>query len=184
MKEVKAILRNLQISPRKVQLVAEMIRGASVAQARQQLAYSPKRAAKPVLKLLNSAVANADHNFKLDTETLRVKNVMVGQGPTLKRFMPRAFGRATTLRKHMSHVKLVLEGEETKAPALKQTKKSSKPKTAKEENPADIEKQPPKKKEPKPATEEHKEIPPDPRMQGHERATQHAEKKNKKIIKT
>lgn len=115
MKEVDAKLRNLQISPRKVRLVADMVRGVSVAEAQRALAYSPKAASRSVLKLINSAVANADHNFKLDTSSLRVKAIMVGEGPMLKRYQPRAFGRAGMLRKRMSHVKVILEGQETKA---------------------------------------------------------------------
>ncbi len=179
MKEVKAILRNLQISPRKVQLVAQLIRGNTVAQARHQLTHNPKNAAKPMLKLLNSAVANAEHNNNLNTETLRVKNVMVGQGPVLKRFTPRAFGRATTIRKRMSHIKIVLEGEEL-ASALK-TKKKAAPKTRKPKNASDIEKQPPAKKGGRPSSGKKPESV-DPRSKGHERPMRRQEQHNKKAI--
>jgi large subunit ribosomal protein L22 len=109
--EVKASLRNLRIAPRKVRLVADLVRGKSVAEAKLQLAFNKKRASEPVLKLINSAVANADHNFNIDTETLRIKSIMVDQGPMLKRFMPRAFGRAAEIQKRMSHIRLVLEGQ-------------------------------------------------------------------------
>jgi large subunit ribosomal protein L22 len=122
MKEVTAKLRNLQMSPRKVRLVADLVRGASLQDAKVQLTFSTKNAARPILKLIKSAEANADHNAQLDTSTLIVKAIMVNEGPTLKRFMPRAFGRATTLRKRMSHITVVLAGEEGKKVATKKKK--------------------------------------------------------------
>lgn len=156
MKEVSATLRNLQISPRKVRLVADLVRGASVSDAQNQLQFSAKGASRPVLKLLNSAIANADHNFNLDTSTLRIKTILVNEGPMLKRFMPRAFGRATTIRKRMSHVKIVLEGEEGKAKpkAKKADKKEAKDEkettqAPEKKQPMETKKQQPIKSEPR-----------------------------------
>lgn len=122
--EVKASLRNLRIAPRKVRLVADLVRGKSVAEAKLQLAFNKKRASEPVLKLINSAVANADHNFNIDTATLRIKSIMVDQGPMLKRFMPRAFGRAAEIQKRMSHIRLVLEGQAGAAKSKTAVKKA------------------------------------------------------------
>lgn len=176
MKEVTAKLRNLQMSPRKVRLVADLVRGASLEEAKVQLAFSSKLAAKPILKLLKSAEANADHNAQLDTSTLMVKSIMVNEGPTLKRFMPRAFGRATTLRKRMSHITVVLAGEEGKKVATK--KKAEKTEEKKEATKR------PEKKMPKAAKEEttkkassKKPKSENVRAKGKERAEQHKEKK-------
>lgn len=171
MKQVSATLRNLQISPRKVRLVADQIRGASVRTAQQTLSFNSKNAARPLLKLLNSAVANADHNFKLDTSSLRVKTIMVGEGPTLKRFRPRAFGRATMLRKRMSHIKIVLEGKETKASAAKKEEV----KNGKKEEVKRAEKKQPKSsmKKEKPVLASKQPKPVDPRRVGKERFKQH-----------
>lgn len=106
--QVNAHLRQLRMSPRKVRLVADVVRGLDVAQADAQLAFLPKAAARPVRKLVASAVANATHNFGLNPANLYVVQVRVDQGPTLKRFRARAFGRAATIRKRSSHVAVVL----------------------------------------------------------------------------
>lgn len=111
-KQAKAKLNELRMAPRKVRLLIDLIRGLDVEEARSQLKVSKKDASKPVLKLLNSAVANAEHNHNLDKSTLSVKIAQVDQGPTLKRHQPRAFGRTTPVHKKSSHVKIVLEGEE------------------------------------------------------------------------
>ena len=107
--EVKAKLKNLRMSPRKVRLVADLIRGLDCETAKAQLQFSLKKAALPLLKLLNSCIANAKHNFKLDESNLYISKIMVNEGPTLYRIMPRAFGRAFYIRKRTSHVILVLE---------------------------------------------------------------------------
>ncbi len=107
--EVRAHLRYLRIAPRKVRLVIDLIRGLSVDQATEQLSVLSKGSARPILKLLNSAVANAEHNFKLERQNLRVKSIVANEGPRLKRFQPRAFGRAAEILKRMSHVTIVLE---------------------------------------------------------------------------
>ena len=95
--EVKATLRNLRIAPRKVRRVADLVRGKSVAAARLQLKFNQMRAAKPLLKLIDSGVANAEHNFSIDTNTLQIKSLMVDQGPMMKRYMARAFGRGAEI---------------------------------------------------------------------------------------
>lgn len=107
--EVKAHLNYLRMSPRKVRLVANLIKDMGTAEAQLELKHLPKRAADPLIKLLKSAIANARHNFQLSEENLYIKSILVNQGPTLKRFMPRAFGRAAPIRKRTSHVSLVLD---------------------------------------------------------------------------
>lgn len=106
---VTAKLRFFRMSPRKVRLVADMIRGKKVVKAQEILALSPKAAGRPLLKLLNSAIANARHNHTLAVENLRVKSITVDGGPVLKRWMPKAHGRATPVRERTSHINLCLE---------------------------------------------------------------------------
>lgn len=115
--QIKAKLRYLHIAPRKVGLVVNALKGLSANEAEAQLLFRTKRSSHPVLQLLRSAVANAKNNFKLNPETLVIKEIRVDQGPMLKRFMPRAMGRATPIHKKMSHVSIVLESKEkAKAP--------------------------------------------------------------------
>lgn len=109
MKQQIAKLNNLDIAPRKVRLIASALKGLSTNEAEAQLLFRPQRASGPLLKLLRSAVANAKNNQKLNPEKLVVKNIRVDQGPTLKRFLPRAMGRATSIHKKTSHVLLILE---------------------------------------------------------------------------
>ncbi len=104
----RAILRYLRISPRKVRLVVDMIRGQQVEEAVNILTFSPKAAARPVLKLLRSAVANADDKGDFDLDKLFIKTAFVDGGPTWRRWQPRAMGRATRIRKRTSHVTLEL----------------------------------------------------------------------------
>ncbi len=106
--EVKAVAKFIRIAPRKTRLVVGLIRGKSVNEARRQLMVSPKLAAKAVLKALNSAVANATNNAKLDAGTLVVVKTWVDEGPKIKRFAPRAQGRATPIRHRMSHIHVVV----------------------------------------------------------------------------
>lgn len=116
--EVTAQLKFLRMSPRKVRLIADLIRGRRVMRAQTTLMVLNKKGAQPVLKLLNSAVANAKHNHSLDVETLKVASITVDGGPALKRWMPKAHGRATPVRERTSHIKLVL------APIEKKEKKT------------------------------------------------------------
>ncbi|MBI2098921.1 50S ribosomal protein L22 [Candidatus Uhrbacteria bacterium] len=111
--EVKAIARYIRMSPRKVRLVADIIRGARASEALLQLQFIRKRAAAPVSKLLKSAMANAENNFKLNPSELFVKKITVDGGPVLKRFRARAFGRAAPIRKRSSHITIVLEEKES-----------------------------------------------------------------------
>ena len=119
--EVNAKLRYLRVSPRKVRLVVDLIRGLHVKDAKSQLKLSPKGSSLAVLKLLNSATANAVNNFNLDENNLFVKKALVDMGPTLHRWKPRAFGKASPIRKRTTHITLVLdELEEGKVDIEKQ----------------------------------------------------------------
>jgi large subunit ribosomal protein L22 len=122
--EARAELRYLRITPRKVRVVADLIRGKKVDQALAQLAYVEKRAALPVAKLLRSAVANADQASKgqIDVDRLYVRELQVGQGPSLRRFMPRAMGRAFKVMKKTSHISIVI-GDEAPARRKKPARK-------------------------------------------------------------
>lgn len=105
------------MSPRKVRLVVDLIRGISVDEAERRLMFLKKDASRPVLKLLQSAIANAQHNFKLDRASLFVKTIMADGGPTLKRSTPRAMGRATPIRKRTTHITLILAAKDVAAVA-------------------------------------------------------------------
>jgi large subunit ribosomal protein L22 len=111
--EATAKLKYLRITPRKVRVVADLIRGKKVGAALNMLAYVEKRAAEPLAKLLRSAVANADQASKgqLDVDALHVKELLVDQGPSLRRFMPRAMGRAFKVLKKTSHIVITLTDE-------------------------------------------------------------------------
>lgn len=107
--KVTAELNNLRISPRKVRLVADFIKGCNTDEALARLNNTVKRSSGNITKLLNSAIANAENNFGLDKDNLYVHSIQVGEGITLKRWRPRAYGRAATILKRTSGVKLVLE---------------------------------------------------------------------------
>lgn len=107
-KQVRAKLKNLNIAPRKTRAVAAVIRGMPLGDAEAELVFRKERAAKPLLKLLKSAAANAKEQG-LNPQTLVVKNIVVDKGIRLKRWLPRAQGRATPLHKDRSHVLLTLE---------------------------------------------------------------------------
>ena len=107
--EAKAVLKFVRLSPQKTRLVVDMIRGAGVQDALNILKFSPKKSAAIVSTLLNSAIANAEQRGVDDVDRLFVKMVTVDQGPALKRFMPRAQGRATKIRKPTSHITVVLD---------------------------------------------------------------------------
>jgi large subunit ribosomal protein L22 len=106
--EVKAKAKHIKMSPRKVRLVADVVRGLKAEDALNQLTFSPKLAARPIAKLLDSALANAVNNFELDKNNLFIKEIRIDEGLTIKRWMPRARGRATPLRKRTSHINVVL----------------------------------------------------------------------------
>ena len=108
MQQAKAIARYVRISPRKVRQVVDLIRGKNVSDALAILQFTPKGATEPVTKVLKSAVANAEHNYEMDTDALIVKEIFVDEGPTLKRIKPRAMGRADQIRKRTSHITVVV----------------------------------------------------------------------------
>ena len=108
--QVGATLRYARISPQKCRLVADQIRGKSVASALQILSFSPKKAAGIVRKVLESAIANAEHNKGADIDELRVAMVQVNEAPTLKRFRARAKGRGARILKRNSHITIEVAG--------------------------------------------------------------------------
>ena len=120
---ITASLKNHRISPRKVRVVADMIRGKNVAQAKMILATATKKAKSPLADLLDSAIANASHNHKIAMDTLVVKEIRVDQGYVLKRQMPMSRGSAFPIHKRTSHVSITLApAEEKKAKKAKATK--------------------------------------------------------------
>lgn len=106
--DVIARAKFVRISPRKVRLLANLIKGLDTDRAIWQLTFNKKAASKSLLKILNSAIANAKENFDIETNNLKVTELTVDGGPALKRWLPRAHGRATPLRKETSHIKLVI----------------------------------------------------------------------------
>ncbi len=106
--ETKAVAKYIRISPRKVRQVVDLIRDKKVDEALAILQFTPKVSTEPVSKALKSAVANAEHNLELSPDDLYVTKVYVDQGPTLKRIMPRAMGRADKIRKRTSHITVVV----------------------------------------------------------------------------
>ncbi len=106
--KVRAQAKYIRQSPYKVRRVLDLVRGLPVHEAEHILALTPRRAADPVGKVLRSAVANAEHNFALDADELVVAEAYADEGPTLKRFRPRARGRATRIRKRTSHITIVV----------------------------------------------------------------------------
>ena len=110
--EAKAYLRHARISPRKVQMVCDMIRGKDVKTAAALMSQTSKAACEPMAKLLKSAIANAENNFNMDKKNLYVAECFVCPGPMLKRIRPRAQGRAFRVMKRTSHVTMVLREKE------------------------------------------------------------------------
>lgn len=107
--EVRAVGKYLHISPFKVRLVADLIRGKRVDEALNILKFLPKKGGRLVNKTLRSAMANAEQKQTIDVDTLYVKTVVVDEGPCLKRWRPRSMGRATRIHKRTSHITLVLD---------------------------------------------------------------------------
>lgn len=107
--EAKAIAKYVRMSPTKVGVILDLIRGKNVNEAFAILQYTPRDAAEVISKVLKSAVANAENNNELDTNRLFVSEAYVGQGPTLKRFRPHAQGRAFRINKRTSHITLVVK---------------------------------------------------------------------------
>ncbi|MEP9377882.1 50S ribosomal protein L22 [Aquabacter sp. CN5-332] len=113
--EAKAVARNLRISPQKLNLVAGLIRGKKVATALADLEFSRKRIARDVKKCLESAIANAENNHELDVDDLVVAEAHVGKGLVMKRFSPRARGRASRIEKPFAHITIVVREVEERA---------------------------------------------------------------------
>ena len=108
-KRPRAVAKYVRVSPRKVQIVIDLIRGKQVDDALAILMFTPKSAAPVVEKLLNSAIANAENNLEMSRENLYVAEVYANQGPTLKRYWARSHGRADLIKKHTSHITIVLD---------------------------------------------------------------------------
>lgn len=106
--EAKAVTRYVRISPLKVRLVMDVVRGMPVDRALATLRYMPQKAAREVARTLKSAIANAEHNFEMDRGELYIKTIYADQGPVLKRFMPRARGMANRIRKPTTHITVVV----------------------------------------------------------------------------
>lgn len=110
--EVKAVSKYVRVSPRKARVVVDLIRGKQIEGAREILAFSERAIAETVLKTLNSAVANAEHNNNLRADNLVVKTAFVDEGPTLKRIRPRAKGSASRINKRTSHITIIVAPRE------------------------------------------------------------------------
>ena len=108
--EIKAEAKYIRISPRKARLVVKAIRGLTPQKALDYLKFVNKRAAEPLSKIIQSAIANAKNNFGLKPEKLKFKKIQVGEGPTLKRWRAISRGRAHPIMKRTSHIKIILEG--------------------------------------------------------------------------
>ena len=106
--QAKAVARTVRIAPRKARLVIDLIRGKQIGEAVAILRHTPKTASPVIEKVLKSAVANAEHNFEMDVNNLVITEAYVGEGPTLKRFRPRAMGRASAINKRTSHITIVV----------------------------------------------------------------------------
>jgi large subunit ribosomal protein L22 len=106
--EVRAVGKYLRVSPYKVRLIADLVRGKKVDEALTMLKFLPKKSGRLINKTLRSAVANAENTHTIDVETLFIKTILVDEGPKLKRWRPRAMGRATRILKRTSHITMVL----------------------------------------------------------------------------
>ncbi len=111
--EAKAVARYVRVTPQKARRVVDLIRGMNAGEAQAVLQFAPQAASEPIGKVLASAVANASHNLNLDPATLWVSQAFVDEGPTMKRFRPRAQGRAYRIRKRTSHITVVVESRPT-----------------------------------------------------------------------
>lgn len=106
--EVRAIGKYLRVSPHKARLVADLVRGKSVDEALTVLKFTPKKSGRLINKTLRSAIANAENTQMIDVDNLFIKTILIDEGPRLKRWRPRAMGRATRIIKRMSHITVVL----------------------------------------------------------------------------
>jgi ribosomal protein L22 len=109
---VRASARYVRVAPRKARLVADQVRGMQIEKARALLEFSPRGAARDIGKLIESAAANAENNFDLVADEMRVAEITVDEGPVLRRYRPRALGRATQINKRTSHIAVALSPQE------------------------------------------------------------------------
>ncbi|MDD3853498.1 MAG: 50S ribosomal protein L22 [Syntrophomonadaceae bacterium] len=112
--ESRAIARYIRVSPNKARQVADLVRGKDIDEAIGILRYTNKKSAPLISKVLKSAIANAEHNYDMDSDELYVSEIMIDEGPTLKRMKPRAYGRADVRRHRTSHITVVLREREVK----------------------------------------------------------------------
>ncbi|MZP30258.1 50S ribosomal protein L22 [Heliobacterium undosum] len=124
-KTAQAVAKYVRTSPRKVRQVIDLIRGKSVADAFAILKFTPVKSAADVAKVLKSAVANAEHNYEMNTADLYVKTCFVDQGPSMKRISPRAQGRADVIKKRMSHITVIVAEKPAKPAAAKKDPKAA-----------------------------------------------------------
>lgn len=122
-KSTRAVAKGVRIAPRKISLVASLVRGRTVADALTILEHTPKRAARPIVKVIESAKANAINTHGIDGKTLIIESLQVTAGPRLKRFKPAAMGRALPFQKKTTHIQVVVTGDEKpkKKPAASTT---------------------------------------------------------------
>ena len=131
---VKAHAKGVAMTPRKIGIVANLVRGRSVADALVILGHTPRRAAEPLIKVIESAKANASNNHNVNTDNLQIAELHVGPGPRMKRFRPIARGSANPYQKKSTHITVVVSGEEKIKPKAKTTTKTTgKAATAKKE---------------------------------------------------
>jgi ribosomal protein L22 len=109
---VRASARYVRVAPRKARLIADQVRGMHIEQARALLEFSPRGAAEDIRKLIDSAAANAENNHDLIADEMRISEITVDEGPTLRRFRPRALGRASRINKRTCHIAVALSPEE------------------------------------------------------------------------
>ncbi len=129
--EIKAQLNNLRIAPRKVRLVSRYIKGLDAMVAKSKLNYLAKRSGRPISKLIDSAMANAQNNFGLVKENLFIKEIIVNEGRKLKRFRPKGFGTTSPIEKKTSHIRIVLD---ERTPGLKANIKKKEERVMSEES--------------------------------------------------
>lgn len=127
---VKAVAKGVRMSPRKVGVVAALVRGRSVEDALTILSHTPRRSASPVQKVIASAKANAEHNHNYKGDTLQITEISVTPGPRLKRYRPAAHGRALPFMRRTSHIRVVVEGEQRPSRAAASTTKKADAKAA------------------------------------------------------
>lgn len=123
---VQAIAKGVPMSPRKVGVVAALVRGHTVEEALTILEHVPRRSSTPVIKAVKSAKANADHNHNLKPDTLRIVEITVTAGPRLKRFRPAAHGRALPFQRKTSHIRVIVDGDERVSKKAKAETKEAK----------------------------------------------------------